>query len=97
MEIVIEIKDGLKYDEKYPYHVHEFAISGNHNCSTAGGHLDPDGFGVEGYVCNSNQLNKCEVGDLSGKYGPLEPNKDGSVSEHIFDHSLKWNGPAGIT
>ncbi|CAG8724738.1 15087_t:CDS:2, partial [Funneliformis caledonium] len=69
----------------------------DHNCTTAGGHLDPDGFGVEGYVCDPKQKDKCEVGDLSGKYGALEPKKDGYVYEDIYDYFLKWDGPAGIT
>lgn len=40
MKIIVNVEDGLDVGLVYPFHIHEFPVS-NHNCTTAGGHLDP--------------------------------------------------------
>ncbi|CAB5186480.1 unnamed protein product [Rhizophagus irregularis] len=97
MKIIVNVKDGLDVGLVYPFHIHEFPVR-NHNCSTAGGHLDPTNAAVEGklYMCDPNQPKKCEVGDLSGKYGGLIPNIKGHVHKQINDPFVKIFGSFGI-
>lgn len=100
MDIVVDIRDGLEPGIGHPFHVHEFNVKIPGNCSSAGPHLDPTLVGKvppgQTYKCDPTQLDKCEVGDLSGKYGPLIPNGDGIVQTIYHDHSLKPNGDYGI-
>jgi hypothetical protein len=54
------------------YHIHVFPVPEDGNCGAAGGHLDPYGV-TDAYVCSSEAgLDKCQVGDLSGKHGPVD-------------------------
>ena len=55
------------------YHIHEFAVPADGNCSATVGHLDPTDRG-EYYPCNTADLASCQVGDLAGKYGKITAN-----------------------
>ncbi|KAK6500208.1 hypothetical protein TWF481_010557 [Arthrobotrys musiformis] len=57
----------------YPYHVHDFVVGPNENCTATGAHLDPYLRG-EVTACDAEAPETCQVGDLSGKHGkaPLE-------------------------
>ncbi|KAL9092527.1 MAG: hypothetical protein Q9165_004331 [Trypethelium subeluteriae] len=52
------------------YHIHEFAVPADGNCSATVGHLDPTDRG-EYYPCNTADLASCQVGDLAGKFGKI--------------------------
>jgi len=52
------------------YHIHEFPVSPNLNCSSAGVHLDPYN-ATESPPCDPTQSDKCQVGDLAGKHGSM--------------------------
>jgi len=58
----------LEKDQSMTYHVHEKKIS-DRNCSSTGGHLNPDNKKVP---CDQTNLAECEAGDLAGKYGPID-------------------------
>ncbi|KAK3941802.1 Cu,Zn superoxide dismutase-like protein [Diplogelasinospora grovesii] len=54
----------------FKYHVHLDPVPSDGNCTGTGGHLDP--YQREDLpACNGSTPAKCEVGDLSGKYGTL--------------------------
>lgn len=50
------------------YHIHEKPIPEDGNCTAAGAHLDPYKRG-EVPLCNPDEPQTCQTGDLSGKYG----------------------------
>ncbi|KAK3673190.1 hypothetical protein LTR78_007030 [Recurvomyces mirabilis] len=52
----------------FVYHIHEFPVPANGNCSATVGHLDPTDRG-EYYPCNVGAPATCQVGDLAGKHG----------------------------
>ncbi|KAF3080734.1 hypothetical protein TWF569_000061 [Orbilia oligospora] len=52
----------------YPYHVHDFLVGPNGNCTATGAHLDPYLRG-EVTACDADAPETCQVGDLSGKHG----------------------------
>ncbi|RIA92209.1 superoxide dismutase [Glomus cerebriforme] len=96
VKIVANI-NGLKPGFVYPYHLHEFPIK-DHNCTSAGGHLDPTHANVKGkvYLCDPNQPKTCEVGDISGKYGNLVPDANGHAFKSVQDPSIKLSGDFGV-
>lgn len=52
----------------FVYHIHENAISDD-NCETAGLHFNP--YGADPNCDSQDDLSLCQVGDLSGKHGPI--------------------------
>ncbi len=50
------------------YHVHEYPVPPNQNCTATGPHLDPEIRG-EQPPCDPTQPQTCQVGDLAGKHG----------------------------
>ncbi|KAL9090657.1 MAG: hypothetical protein Q9165_005145 [Trypethelium subeluteriae] len=54
----------------FEYHIHEFPVPPNGDCTGTGGHLDPYNRG-EQPPCDASQPQTCQVGDLSGKYGKI--------------------------
>uniref|UniRef100_A0A1D1ZJ21 Superoxide dismutase [Cu-Zn] n=1 Tax=Anthurium amnicola TaxID=1678845 RepID=A0A1D1ZJ21_9ARAE len=94
---IFEKGSGLEIGKNYLYRIHENPIT-NNDCETAGGVLDPNQFGSDpGYKCDPTVPEKCEVGDLSGKYGDLIPDDDGEVIKSVIDSFVKLDGPSGIT
>ncbi|CAG8494300.1 32342_t:CDS:2 [Racocetra persica] len=86
VHVNVDIRSGLNDTTgKYPYHIHQFAINSTGSCASTGGHLDPTGVGVSGYVCDPNVPKKCEVGDLSGKYGGLQGSPRGCAKATYID------------
>ena len=86
-------------NEQYPWHVHQYPFSGDLDepCSpsSVGGHYDPfRASKVANYTANC-KLNKslCEVGDLSGKFGPLNSTR---TLFNIEDSSLDLYGQYSI-
>jgi len=56
----------------HKWHIHlESPVNGS-DCSTAGGHLDPEGAeSAEPYACSPETVEPCYLGDLSGMLGTL--------------------------
>ncbi|KAI9698573.1 MAG: hypothetical protein M1820_007463 [Bogoriella megaspora] len=54
----------------FVYHIHQFPVPADGNCSATVGHLDPTDRG-EYYPCNVAALDTCQVGDLAGKHGNI--------------------------
>ena len=91
---VVAMFDGLDQfdeDEMWGWHVHDcpinFAKMEEFPCSTAsvGGHFDPDNRAANvNYTneCNPSSPELCELGDLSGRFGRLTP--DRSVYQYSF-------------
>ena len=58
---------------QHKYHIHANAKSGFlDDCKSTGGHYDPTGVEVNGYVCEKDKPELCYFGDLSGKQGSLD-------------------------
>ncbi|EWC48978.1 hypothetical protein DRE_00283 [Drechslerella stenobrocha 248] len=54
----------------YPYHIHDFVVPENGNCTATGAHLDPYLRG-DAIPCVPEAPETCQVGDLSGKHGDV--------------------------
>ncbi|KAI1629789.1 superoxide dismutase [Exophiala viscosa] len=54
----------------FAYHIHEFAVPGDGNCTGTGGHLSPYGRN-ETPPCDATQPETCQPGDLSVKHGDI--------------------------
>lgn len=52
------------------YHIHQFRVPENGDCTAAGAHLDPYNRGQQP-PCDRLNPGSCEVGDLSGKHGAI--------------------------
>jgi Cu/Zn superoxide dismutase len=82
----------------YSYHIHEKAVDATGDCTSTGYHLDPAGLNPGGkntaYKCDpNNKAATCELGDLSGKYGKINPSQ--KVYKYT-DSDLLLNGQNGI-
>jgi Cu/Zn superoxide dismutase len=88
--------EGLASQEEYAYHIHEKPVPSSGSCSETGGHLDPFNR-TSSAVCTPTTPEKCEMGDLSGKWGKLKTNNRGVVDpvRHI-DPTLSLNGEHSI-
>ncbi|RVD83903.1 uncharacterized protein DFL_005675 [Arthrobotrys flagrans] len=75
----------------YPYHVHDFVVGPNGNCTATGAHLDPYLRG-EVTACDADAPETCQVGDLSGKYGRAsEDAREGTWCTSYIDKYLSLN------
>ncbi|KAF3922478.1 hypothetical protein AA313_de0208227 [Arthrobotrys entomopaga] len=54
----------------YLYHIHDFVVGPDGNCTATGGHLDPF-LRNDTIACDPSAPETCQVGDLSGKHGDL--------------------------
>ncbi|KNE96392.1 hypothetical protein PSTG_10359 [Puccinia striiformis f. sp. tritici PST-78] len=72
------VVDGFARQENHPFHIHASAAI-NNNCASTGGHFNPN---RAPFPCpgNGNNQAACEVGDLSGKGGPLRARGDRSTT-----------------
>ncbi|MCJ1314132.1 hypothetical protein MMC25_007812 [Agyrium rufum] len=52
------------------YHIHQYPVPSDGNCTGTGAHLDPTVRG-EAPPCDPSQPEECQVGDLAGKYGNI--------------------------
>jgi hypothetical protein len=90
------------------FHIHErpLSVSGENACSldSVGGHFDPNGVQTDSasYDCNGfsfeNAVSTCEVGDLSGKHGPLSLTNERRRKRKFFftDMNLPLSGPNSV-
>lgn len=56
------------------YHIHEYPVPSDGNCTGTGAHLDPFKRG-EDPPCDDTKPETCQVGDLAGKHGKLTPQR----------------------
>ncbi|CAP69398.1 uncharacterized protein PODANS_1_10630 [Podospora anserina S mat+] len=61
----------------FPYHLHVAPVPADGNCTVTLAHLDPFIRG-ENTSCNPFAPQTCQVGDLSGKFGEIRPEEDGT-------------------
>ncbi|RMZ08216.1 hypothetical protein D0864_01808 [Hortaea werneckii] len=61
-------------DVDIAYHIHEYPVPADGNCTGTGAHLDPFGRG-EDPPCDDTKPETCQVGDLAGKHGKLTPQR----------------------
>ncbi|PYH39836.1 putative cytosolic Cu/Zn superoxide dismutase [Aspergillus neoniger CBS 115656] len=57
-------------EQQLVYHIHQKPVPKDGNCYSTGAHLDPYGRG-DATPCDINAPQTCQVGDLSGKHGPI--------------------------
>jgi hypothetical protein len=50
------------------YHIHDYPVPADGNCTATGAHVDPFVRG-EAPPCDASAPATCQVGDLSGKHG----------------------------
>ncbi|GMF72804.1 unnamed protein product [Aspergillus oryzae] len=55
---------------QFHYHIHDNPVPKDGNCYATGGHLDPYKRGDQP-PCNTTVPQTCQVGDISGKHGPV--------------------------
>ncbi|KAI3402412.2 SOD4 [Candida oxycetoniae] len=67
----------------FPYHIHQFPVPNNVNCTGTGGHFNP----FNGSVTATSPAAK-EVGDLAGKHGNITTSK---YSAEYVDNYLSLN------
>ncbi|KAI0390928.1 superoxide dismutase [Xylariaceae sp. FL0594] len=72
------------------YHIHVNPVDGAGNCTNTLAHLDPFIRG-EDPPCNSTTPAKCQVGDLSGKYGKIT--SDPFTAQFHDDFTSMQEGP----
>ncbi|KAF9115246.1 hypothetical protein BGX27_008480 [Mortierella sp. AM989] len=104
MNITVAVASGLTtgyqiLDVGFEYHVHDFPVGPNNNCTATGAHLDPAKVGVA-KPCDPQNLTSCQTGDLSGKHGNLVAvnNETGSIPTFSYlDSHLSFKGPANET
>ncbi|KAH9824982.1 Cu-Zn superoxide dismutase [Melampsora americana] len=72
----------------HTYHIHTHPISSDGNCSSALGHLSPNGV-PDKPACNQQMPQTCQEGDLAGKHGLL-PGGQKIVQSQYEDAFLKF-------
>ncbi|KAB8231539.1 putative cytosolic Cu/Zn superoxide dismutase [Aspergillus alliaceus] len=71
---------GVPKDTFLNYHIHDKPVPEDGNCYATGGHLDPYKRGDQP-PCNTTEPQTCQVGDVSGKHGPVwTPDEDFDVT-----------------
>lgn len=72
--VFIDIEGGLTRELEilprvgFEYHIHVKQVGAKNNCEATGGHLDPNPLQPGIVPCDSSSPDKCQAGDLSGKY-----------------------------
>ncbi|KAK6358926.1 hypothetical protein TWF696_000100 [Orbilia brochopaga] len=69
----------------YPYHIHDFVVGPNENCTATGGHLDPY-MRMDLPACDSAAPETCQVGDLSGKHGKVPVGVDDYCTSYVDNY-----------
>ncbi|KAK4145466.1 superoxide dismutase [Dichotomopilus funicola] len=76
----------------FTYHLHVNPVPVTGNCTETLAHLDPYIRG-EDPSCNKDAPETCQVGDLSGKHGKIQPGDDLSFeAEYIDDYATTVEG-----
>ncbi|PKX94208.1 putative cytosolic Cu/Zn superoxide dismutase [Aspergillus novofumigatus IBT 16806] len=61
---------GIPDNEALAYYIHEGTVPADGNCYRTGNPFDPYGRGDKA-ACNMTSPQTCQIGDLSGKHGPI--------------------------
>lgn len=91
--------EGLKEPGEYPFHIHVKPLTkADNNCAATGGHLNPFHIDSKTTKCNKNDiLQTCELGDLSGAFGKLNPDSSGKATLKFTDPAISFqSGKTGI-
>jgi hypothetical protein len=71
-QVLVDVQKGLSKSFAvlpsvgFEYHIHVKPVGPNNDCMATGGHLDPANVGAA--VCDPAKPDKCQEGDLSGKF-----------------------------
>ncbi len=85
---------GLEPGKSYKYHIHELSVS-NGDCKTVQGHYNPTYVDIN--ASKPGDLQSYEIGDLSGKWGPLVGDNKGVFGPKTFeDPTINIKGNFGI-
>ncbi|KAB8070446.1 superoxide dismutase [Aspergillus leporis] len=69
--IIVHVElSGVPKNTFLNYHIHDKPVPKDGNCYATGGHLDPYKRGDQP-PCNATAPQTCQVGDISGKHGPV--------------------------
>ncbi|ANZ77051.1 BA75_04342T0 [Komagataella pastoris] len=93
--------DGLEVDadfenlptlgSPFQFHIHEFPVPENGNCTATGGHFNP--LHANASLCNASDWSTCESGDLSGKYGKINGTH---FTKHEVDPYISLNSTSDL-
>ncbi|KAL1850399.1 hypothetical protein VTK73DRAFT_9691 [Phialemonium thermophilum] len=75
----------------FTYHIHEFPVPPDGNCTGTGAHLDPFGR-TQSPPCNVTAPQTCQVGDLSGKHGAI----NATSAHYNFTDSYVSTNPSNV-
>lgn len=75
----------------FSYHIHVAPVPENGNCTATLAHLDPYLRG-QAIPCDPEAPETCEVGDLSGKHGLIDPSQDPYEATYIDPYSSLIEG-----
>jgi len=76
----------------YAFQVHASPVTAG--CGSTGGHFDV--LGIAADACVPGNVDTCQAGDLSGKWGPLFANATGGVQKDFLDRGLSLVGANSI-
>ncbi|KAI8865482.1 Cu,Zn superoxide dismutase-like protein [Ramicandelaber brevisporus] len=99
VSIAINIVAGPQVGKSYAWHIHNKPVPADGNCVATEGHFDPYNVKANSkpeYKCNpADKLNTCELGDLSGKYGPIKATCGSTFSTCVVDENINMDMLAG--
>ncbi|KAG7664683.1 SOD4 [[Candida] subhashii] len=88
--VKVDLEELPKVGGPFPYHIHQFPVPSDGNCTGTGGHLNP----FNGTTNATTSAGK-EVGDLAGKHGNITSNP--FTAQYLDDYiSLNPKNPAFI-
>merc|ERR550534_413894 len=90
----IRIKSVLRSDTTsfaHWLHIHEKVVQPGADCATAGGHVDTWSVTDAQYACQPDNKQACEVGDLSGKFGPVNLGPDPESLSYALQDVVDYN------
>ncbi|KAI5817496.1 superoxide dismutase, partial [Pyronema omphalodes] len=74
IQMSLSLETNQAKEGSFAYHIHEKPVPESGDCNATGGHYDPGKVKQkwgDAYNCTWDKLDRCEIGDLSGKHGAL--------------------------
>ncbi|KAI5789973.1 superoxide dismutase, partial [Pyronema domesticum] len=74
IQMFLSLETNNAKEGSFNYHIHEKPVPASGDCNATGGHYDPGNIKQkwgDAYKCTWDQLDRCEIGDLSAKHGAL--------------------------
>ncbi|KAJ4393493.1 Cell surface superoxide dismutase [Cu-Zn] 4 [Gnomoniopsis smithogilvyi] len=75
----------------FVYHVHQYDVPKDGNCTDTGAHLDPFERG-ETPACDPDLPQTCQVGDLAGKHGAIVTTSDSTTFQTSYTDDFTATG-----